>query len=215
MLRPVSLDDHSKEHPRKRVKENAKVRLSKAMSKVLRHSPPPSMDASGWVPVADLISTLKQNVDMFSIQSVVEEDAKGRFELDVGHSPPRIRATQGHSVKLATPSLVRVTSASQVKAAIHVTSKKTWEDIQLDGFLRRMKRTHIHFATSSQLARKNAWASCFLRLNVLEALSDGVPLFVSSNGVVLCEGPLPIKYVEVVDEAEAFADASQDVTADM
>lgn len=101
-------------------------------------------------------------------------------------------------MQLETPVLSLVTSASQLPAAIHVTSKETWRKIQADGYLRRMGRTHIHFATHVDLARKNKWANCFLRLRLAEALADGYEVSVSTNGVVLCEGPLPVRYVEEV-----------------
>lgn len=116
-----------------------------------------------------------------------------------------MRATQGHSVQLAAPILTPVASADQVPHAMHITSKEAWRTIQQDGYLRRMKRTHIHFAPSATLGRKNSWATCFLRLKAAEALADGYQLFVSTNGVVLCEGPLPIKYVEeVADPSTAW-----------
>jgi RNA:NAD 2'-phosphotransferase (TPT1/KptA family) len=84
---------------------------------------------------------------------------------------------------------------------VHITSQDTWQKIQQDGYLRRMKRTHIHCATCASLARKNKWANCFLRLKVDQALADGVQLFLSTNNVVLCEDPLPVKYVEEVGSA--------------
>jgi RNA:NAD 2'-phosphotransferase (TPT1/KptA family) len=123
------------------------------------------------------------------------------LQIDDSTDPPRIRATQGHSVHLDAPILQPVSDAIQVPLAVHITSQEAWQSIQQDGFLRRMKRTHIHFATSAALARKNSWANCFLRLKTEQAIADGVHLYLSTNGVVLCEGPLPIKYVE-----EAYAD---------
>lgn len=77
--------------------------------------------------------------------------------------------------------------------------------MQRDGYLRRMKRTHIHFATKQTLGRKNSWANCFLKLDTERALADGVALYLSTNGVVLCEGPLAVQYVrEVTDPADVW-----------
>lgn len=114
------------------------------------------------------------------------------------HAPPRIRATQGHSIALERPVLRPVTQLSDAPIAIHLTSSETWQAIRQDGFLRRMARTHIHFATKPVLARKNKWANAYLQLDVQQALDDGVPLYLSSNGVLLVEGPLPVKYVQEV-----------------
>ena len=103
--------------------------------------------------------------------------------------------------------LQQITDASQAPNAIHITSKATWAVIQQDGHLRRMARTHIHFASKEALGRKNTWANCFLKLKVKEALDDGVALYLSTNGVILCEGPLPIQYVEeVTDPASVWGD---------
>lgn len=132
------------------------------------------------------------------MQRRASSDSWPAAQIDDDRSPPAIRATQGHSVQLDAPVLQRVTSASEVPKALHVTSKASWAKIQEEGYLRRMGRTHIHFATRPDLARKNSWANCFLRLRLVEALADGVEVSVSTNGVVLCEGPLPVKYVEEV-----------------
>ena len=122
------------------------------------------------------------------------------MQLDEAQDPPRIRATQGHSVALDAPILRPVISVEDVADAVHVTSTEAWQLIQQDGFLRRMSRTHIHFATTRALARANRWATVCIRLRLHEALADGIPMFLSSNGVLLIEGPLPVKYLEVISD---------------
>lgn len=122
------------------------------------------------------------------------------LQVDMDHVPARIRATQGHSVSLQAPILQTVTEASVVPVAVHLTRPETWQLIQEDGFLRKMGRTHIHFATKPALARTNKWANCYLQLDVKQALDDGILLQLSSNGVLLVEGPLPVKYVAPVVE---------------
>ena len=121
-------------------------------------------------------------------------------QVELEHAPPRIRATQGHSFQLEEPVLTPITDPAQVAAAVHVTSKETWRVIQQDGFLRKMARTHIHFATKRVLARTNTWADCFLQLDVEQAVADGISLYMSTNGVLLCEGPLPVNYVKQIEE---------------
>lgn len=46
-----------------------------------------------------------------------------RFVLDDSAAVPRIRAAQGHSFQLEDPQLERVTDASTVPLAVHVTSQ--------------------------------------------------------------------------------------------
>lgn len=122
-----------------------------------------------------------------------------RVQADLDSTPPRIRATQGHSITLEQPVLQPVTQASEAPIAVHLTRPEAWQAIQQDGFLRKMARTHIHFATEPVLARTNKWATCCLQLNVQQALDDRIPLFLSSNGVLLVEGPLPVQYITEVD----------------
>eukprot|EP01025_Chloroclados_australasicus_P027876 TRINITY_DN27580_c0_g1_i4.p2 TRINITY_DN27580_c0_g1~~TRINITY_DN27580_c0_g1_i4.p2 ORF type:complete len:239 (-),score=25.51 TRINITY_DN27580_c0_g1_i4:861-1475(-) len=172
------------------------VNLSKQMTKILRHHPPPGMDSSGWVTVDELFTCMRSKVDMEVVQQVVETDEKGRFDLDMSANPPRIRATQGHSVQLEEPVLEPITSAEQVTIAVHVTSKDGWQAIQESGQILRMNRTHIHFATIAAHVRRNNWAQIFLVLDVDQALKDGIQLYRSTNGVLLAEGPIPISYIQ-------------------
>lgn len=57
------------------------MRLSKNMSRILRHHPPASMDASGWVALPDLQGVLGGNVTVERIRQVTTNDAKGRFQV--------------------------------------------------------------------------------------------------------------------------------------
>eukprot|EP01026_Neomeris_dumetosa_P014747 TRINITY_DN15434_c2_g1_i2.p1 TRINITY_DN15434_c2_g1~~TRINITY_DN15434_c2_g1_i2.p1 ORF type:complete len:221 (+),score=18.59 TRINITY_DN15434_c2_g1_i2:50-712(+) len=175
------------------------VNISKEMSKILRHHPPPSIDESGWVNVDELISTMKGKVTFELIQQVVQTDEKGRFDLDNNANPARIRATQGHTIQLETPVLEKIVSVDQVPCAVHVTSRDGWASIQQSGQLLRMDRTHIHFATEAVHLRKNSWAKVFLKLNIEKALEDGIQLWRSTNGVLLAEGPIPVSYLAELD----------------
>ena len=62
----------------------AQIKLSKKMSRMLRHHPPPSIDGSGWVPLADVMkSLLGGEVTLEDIQIVVNTDEKGRFQVSM------------------------------------------------------------------------------------------------------------------------------------
>eukprot|EP00878_Enallax_costatus_P020561 GHUV01021740.1.p3 GENE.GHUV01021740.1~~GHUV01021740.1.p3 ORF type:complete len:108 (+),score=28.93 GHUV01021740.1:696-1019(+) len=78
----------------------------------------------------------------------------------------------------------------------------SWEAIQDSGQLLRMSRTHIHFATSPELLRTNKWANVLLKVKLQDALAAGHEFFLSSNDVLLCEGPLPIEFVEVISREQ-------------
>lgn len=50
--------------------------------------------------------------------------------------------------------------------------------------------------------RTNAWANVLLKLNLEKALKEGYKFFRSSNGVVLTEGPIPVKLLIPVTKDE-------------
>ena len=77
----------------------AQVRLSRRLSLVLRHRPETAgltLDANGWVPVADLLAALR--LSRADLDMIVENNDKSRFAIarrDDGTD--WIRASQGHS----------------------------------------------------------------------------------------------------------------------
>lgn len=79
------------------------------------------------------------------------------------------------------------------------------EAIQKTGEIRRMARTHIHFASEARHMRTNAWANVLLKLDLERALTEGYKFFRSSNGVVLAEGPIPVKYLVPVTKDDVLS----------
>ncbi|MEW5317048.1 MAG: hypothetical protein WDW38_008379 [Sanguina aurantia] len=177
------------------------VRLSKELSRVLRHAPPASMDASGWVSLPVLLLHLRSKPTEADIRSIVLSSDKQRFVIDDSVQPARIRAAQGHSVVLDTPVLTSV-MPKDLEIAVHITSEDGWKAIQESGHLSRMKRTHIHFATLPSQLRKNQWATVLLQLNTQGAADAGHALLTSTNDVLLVEGPLPATLLTRVDRMQ-------------
>ena len=81
-------------------------------------------------------------------------------------------------------------------SAVHAVCRL--QAIQRTGELRRMARTHIHFATEARHMRVNAWATVLLKLDLSKALQEGYKFHQSSNGVILAEGPIPVKLLTPV-----------------
>ena len=67
-----------------------------------------------------------------------------------------------------------------------------------------MARTHIHFASEARQMRANTWANVLLKLDLEKALQEGYKFFRSSNGVVLTEGPIPVKLLMPVTKDEVL-----------
>jgi len=157
------------------------------------------MDASGWVAVEALIGAMKRKPTLETVKELVASSDKRRFVLDLDHEVPRIRAAQGHTVVLEAPVLTRVTDPAQVPLAVHGTSMAAFELIRQSGHLLRMQRTHVHFSTLPAHLRKGDLRAVVLRLDVRRALESGLELFLSTNQVCLCEGPVPLDLLTRVD----------------
>lgn len=169
---------------------------------MLRHKPPPGMTSDGYVLLPALLMHMKHKPTEQELRAVVSSDSKNRYTLDDSTQPPRIRANQGHTVSVQELELQPITDAGQVPFAVHVTGKQGWEAIQQTGELRRMSRTHIHFASKPCHMRTNTWATVMLKLDLERALNEGIKVWRSSNGVVLAEGPIPVKLLSLVTKEQ-------------
>ncbi|TDB69328.1 RNA 2'-phosphotransferase, partial [Micromonospora sp. KC721] len=76
------------------------VRVSKRMSRALRHQPGRyglAPDPAGWVTVDDLLTAMR--IDRAALDAVVSGNDKQRFAVQRGvDGVERIRASQGHSI---------------------------------------------------------------------------------------------------------------------
>ncbi|KAF9649213.1 hypothetical protein BDM02DRAFT_3268915 [Thelephora ganbajun] len=136
-------------------RDDAKTRLSKTLSYVLRHGAEKEripIRPDGFVLVNDLLSTPKfRELDFETLQSIVKEDNKQRYHLvqdvDQDGTPSDwiIRANQGHSLKTVEVEDKDILSAEEVPMAVHGTNKKAWASIEKQG-LSKMTRNHIHIA---------------------------------------------------------------------
>ncbi|KAI9888838.1 MAG: hypothetical protein M1814_006241 [Vezdaea aestivalis] len=151
------------------------VSISKAMSLLLRHRAGQEglkLDESGWASLADLfliprVRSLTPSLP--EIIRIVAADAKGRFELSpapppLDNLPPeltasefRIRATQGHSIKLEAEKLglerVGVEMVGLPETVVHATFYSAWELVLKAGGLSPMGRAHVHCAVVEEAGR--------------------------------------------------------------
>ncbi|ORX38046.1 phosphotransferase KptA/Tpt1 [Kockovaella imperatae] len=105
-----------------------------------------------------------------------------------------IRATQGHSIKLdgeAHLETVKNDEAGRQKVGemVHGTKWELYDTIRSTG-LSRMARQHIHLApalTDHQITPRNN-STLLIYLDLEKVIQAGIPVFVSSNGVVLSPG---------------------------
>ncbi|XP_075795195.1 tRNA 2'-phosphotransferase 1 isoform X5 [Pelodiscus sinensis] len=194
--------------------QNPEVRLSKALSYVLRHGAAQlglEMSADGFVDVASVLSLPRfRGVSVADVQRVVETNEKRRFALrpHPGDGHLQIRANQGHSLQqvseLELTPLLEPTDLPQTMA--HGTYLRHWPAI-CQGGLSRMGRNHIHLAPGLPgdghvLSGMRQDCDVAIVIDGPKALADGIQFYRSANGVILspgdAEGFLPPQYFQSV-----------------
>ena len=170
--------------------------LSKFLSYVLRHQPDSigiKLDGQGWTEIAALINQAARHGKRFKLEDLheaVRTSDKQRFA--VSEDGLRIRANQGHSVKvdLALP----VTVPPDV--LYHGTASRFIASIMKEG-LRPGSRHHVHLSTTITTARTvgaRHGAPVILKVMAEQMHEDGFQFLVSANGVWLCDS-VPSKYL--------------------
>lgn len=186
--------------------------LGKTLTKLLRHDANRhgiSLSPDGFVPVSKVlqIKNLRTRCGIplthYTPDDVVEavrQDGKQRMFLQ-GEGPcMEIRATQGHSLDGIDDDLMyqKVSAPEDLPVpglAIHGTLRKHLGTIKSDG-LKPMGRKHVHFATqqvggSYLTSGIKTSAQALVYLDVGRALDEGLPLYLSTNKVLLCPRTVP------------------------
>jgi len=176
--------------PEGEMEQDRMIRLSKRMSKALRHQPERvglTLDAAGWVPVADLLDAL--GISAEDMREVVERNDKKRFMID----GDRIRANQGHSVEVD----LGLPAATPPDVLFHGTVAQYLDDIMRDG-LRPMSRHDVHLSPDRETARRvgaRRGRPLILTVDAKAMHADGHEFRLSANGVWLARH-VPARYLE-------------------
>ena len=111
-----------------------------------------------------------------------------------------IRANQGHSNRVAKhinqdELLTKLTKPLDI--VIHGTTYEAFKEIRKSG-LKKMKRSHIHFAITEDIISGNQQQSgirnnceLLIYIDMEKAMNDGIDFYMSDNKVVLSEGVGP------------------------
>jgi putative RNA 2'-phosphotransferase len=167
------------------------VRLSKRMSRHLRHAPEEiglRLDPAGWVEVEDLLAAL--GVPRADLLEVVTRNDKQRFAFS--SDGRRIRANQGHSVavRLGLPAV-------EPPAVLHHgTVARFLPEIMRDG-LRPMNRHDVHLSPDVRTAQRvgaRRGEPVVLQIDAAAMHADGYEFRVSDNGVWLTAA-VPTRYI--------------------
>lgn len=185
------------------LQDNVQTKLSKFMSKILRHSPENfglSLDpVDGSCAIADLLEVLRvqtkwSELSVNDIEEVVERCEKQRFEIN----GDRIRARYGHShdkvsYPMAVPPLV-LYHGTNVQAA----------PVILKQGLRPMKRQYVHLSEGlhfATLAGKRRGELIILAIDTEKASQAGVVFYYAGNEVWLADA-VPAEFCSVYADEE-------------
>ncbi len=168
------------------------IRLSKRMSKALRHAPEAvglTLDSSGWVSLDDLVRALK--ITHQQVREVVAGNDKQRFAIEGS----RIRANQGHTVEVDLDLPV----ADPPHTLYHGTIAKVIPDILEEG-LRPMFRHDVHLSADVETALRvgsRRGRPVVLKVAAERMRADGHEFRVSANGVWLTAAVPPAYLTEL------------------
>ena len=176
---------------------NRAKHISKFLSLVLRHEPEKvgvTLDDAGWTDVDALLAACAAHGNAFTreeLLEVVDTSDKKRFALS--EDGTRIRASQGHSVKVD----LGYEPTTPPEVLYHGTATRFVESIRRDG-LRPGERHDVHLSETVETA--TAVGQRHGRPVVLTVLAgrmhrDGNVFRRSANGVWLAPA-VPVEYLE-------------------
>jgi putative RNA 2'-phosphotransferase len=178
------------------------IRISKFLSKHLRHQPQQlglTLAPGGWVTIDDLLAACARHgmpLSREELDTVVARNDKRRFSFD--ETGERIRANQGHSVKVD----LQLAQVEPPAILYHGTKRDVVHVILREG-LRKMRRHHVHLAadipTAIRVGRRHGQPVVFA-VDASAMCEAGSVFFRSANGVWLVD-VVPPRYLRMLDDA--------------
>ncbi len=179
--------------------DKQRVRVSKFLSRVLRHAPEDlglTLEPGGWVLVTDLLTAAAEagvRITPEDLAEIVRSSDKQRFAFD--DAGTRVRANQGHSVEVD----LQLQPAEPPAELFHGTPAPNLEAILRDGLL-KMARHHVHLSRDTATAMKvgsRRGKPVILVIDAAKMRAEGHIFFCSANGVWLVEH-VPPQYLRVL-----------------
>lgn len=168
------------------------TRKSKFLSLVLRHRPDKigiRIDENGWVGVRDLLN--KAGLDLPTLNTLVKENNKKRFEFNADKT--RIRARQGHSVSVD----LGYEPVAPPDYLYHGTVQKYISNIRDKGLL-KMNRHHVHLSfdvKTANIVGVRRGKPIILKIKAKQLQATGVKFYRTENDVWLAEH-IPSEFIE-------------------
>lgn len=171
---------------------NQYIKIGKKITYLLRHNPEDlTMDKYGYVDVPSLLK--KVGITLLELDYIVDTNNKKR--LSYNENKKKIRATQGHSIKVD----VQLKQKRPPMILYHGTTQLNYDKIKKMG-LNKMRRLHVHLSDDKNVAydvgkrySKNK-EPVILEIDAERMYSDGYKFYLSENGVWLTDN-VPKKYI--------------------
>jgi putative RNA 2'-phosphotransferase len=168
------------------------VRISKYLSKHLRHDPARlglELMPGGWVPVDALLAAVARDMPLTrqELEEVVERNNKRRFSFDP--TGTLIRANQGHSIDVD----LQLEPSEPPPALYHGTAERVLSNILRDG-LKKMSRHHVHLSADIDTAYRvgsRHGKPVVLQVDVARMREAGHTFYRSDNAVWLVDSVPP------------------------
>lgn len=175
---------------------SAQVKISRFISKVLRHRPDSiglKLDTQGWAEVDELLRKAEFSgvaVSREELLFIVENNDKARFALS--EDGKRIRAVQGHSV----PVDLKLPTKKPPPVLYHGTVSKFLASIRKQGLLPGTRRD-VHLSADEETAKvvgARRGVPVVLVIDTYPMVQDRFQFRCSENGVWLIE-KVPPRYI--------------------
>ena len=178
--------------------EKQQKRIGKFISLILRHEPEKiglQLDDAGWADVNELLEGLRRKnrgISFDQLQELVASNDKQRYSFNEDQS--RIRANQGHSLKLD----LQLEAREPPEQLYHGTATRFLDSILEQGLMKR-ERHHVHLSleksTANQVGSRHGKPVIFV-INSGEMYRNGYVFYCSENLVWLTDH-VPAAFIEI------------------
>lgn len=165
------------------------VRMSKCLSRMLRHRPDLPHDEYGWFYIDDVVSRGSMTREQ------VMELAHTNHRYELSPEGDMIRACHGHSIEITYDVEVE-----PPEILYHGTSQKGFEGILRSSMITKMSRTKVHLSDDPEKAmavgsRHSGGSPILLKVYAGRMYRAGMRFNLSNDGVYLTER-VPLRYIE-------------------
>lgn len=178
-----------------------KKQISKFMSGLLRHFPDEydlDYSSDGWFDVMEVLDCIQEkynSVSVKDIETIVNEDSKGRYEFDSKKN--RIRAVYGHSIDID----IEDEEDNDIPDVLYHGTPISNKSSILNVGLQPQSRQKVHLTEDKNEAKKvgkrHSDDILVFSINTSELINDGFKISNPSGNSVYTISEVPAKYLTI------------------